>query len=70
MPRLSALFDCMQVSDVIEILDQKTFKRPIYAGNAIATVENKSEKNFLTIRTTAFDALVSRMLIPNLLKSI
>ena len=56
MPRLSALFDCMQVSDVIEILDQKTFKRPIYAGNAIATVENKSEKNFLTIRTTAFDA--------------
>ena len=56
MPRLSALFDCMQVSDVIEILDHKTFKRPIYAGNAIATVENKSEKNFLTIRTTAFDA--------------
>ena len=56
MPRLSALFDCMQVSDVIEILDQKTFKRPIYAGNAIATVENKSKKNFLTIRTTAFDA--------------
>ena len=56
MPRLSALFDCMQVSDVIEILGQKTFKRPIYAGNAIATVENKSEKNFLTIRTTAFDA--------------
>ena len=35
---------------------RKTFKRPIYAGNAIATVENKSEKNFLTIRTTAFDA--------------
>ena len=56
MPRLSASFDCMQVSDVIEILDQKKFKRPIYAGNAIATVENSSEKNFLTIRTTAFDA--------------
>ena len=43
-------------NDVIEILDQKTFKRPIYAGNAIATVENKSEKNFLSIRITALDA--------------
>ena len=47
--------DLQQVSEVIEIIDDKTFKKPIYAGSCIATVKSDQEKNVLTIRTTAFD---------------
>ena len=47
--------DLQQVSEVIEIIDEKTFKKPIYAGSCIATVKSEQEKNVLTIRTTAFD---------------
>ena len=53
-PRLSALLDTMIIPDVIEIIDEKTFKRPIYAGNAIATCKSHTEKNILTIRSTSF----------------
>ncbi len=53
-PRLSALLDSMIVPDIIEILDPITFKRPIYAGNAIATCKSHSEINILTIRSTSF----------------
>ena len=55
LPRAAALMDLQQVSEVIEIIDEKTFKKPIYAGSCIATVKSEQEKNVLTIRTTAFD---------------
>tara|TARA_Y100001935_G_C17304400_1_gene511329 strand:- start:1895 stop:2827 length:933 start_codon:yes stop_codon:yes gene_type:complete len=55
LPRAAALMDIQQVSEVIEIIDDKTFKKPIYAGSCIATVKSDQEKNALTIRTTAFD---------------
>ena len=55
LPRLSALLDITQISDVVEIQNNNTFVRPIYAGNAISTVETNQEINLLTIRPTAFD---------------
>ena len=54
-PRLAALKDCMIIPDVIEIIDHKTFKRPIYAGNAVATCKSTDDKIILTIRSTAFE---------------
>jgi electron transfer flavoprotein alpha subunit len=54
MPRVAALLDVMQVSDVIAVLTSDTFKRPVYAGNAIQTVQSTDAKKVLTIRTTAF----------------
>lgn len=56
LPRIAALLDCPQVSDLTEIIDNNTFVRPIYAGNAFATVKSTTEKTILTIRTTAFEA--------------
>ena len=55
LPRLSALLDITQISDVIEIKNNNTFVRPIYAGNAISTVETNQQINLLTIRPTAFE---------------
>jgi len=56
MPRVAALLDVMQVSDVTKVLGPKTFERPIYAGNAIQTVESTDPKLVMTVRTAAFAA--------------
>ncbi|HEV2747762.1 MAG TPA: electron transfer flavoprotein subunit alpha/FixB family protein [Allosphingosinicella sp.] len=54
-PRVAALLDVMQISDVIGIEGEDRFQRPIYAGNAIATVKSSDPKKVLTVRGTAFD---------------
>ncbi|KQT85833.1 FAD-binding protein [Aurantimonas sp. Leaf443] len=56
MPRVAALLDVMQVSDVVAVDGPDTFQRPIYAGNAIQTVRSADAKKVLTVRTTAFAA--------------
>jgi electron transfer flavoprotein alpha subunit len=56
LPRVAALLDSSQISEVIAVDSADTFKRPIYAGNAIATVQSSDAKIVLTIRSTGFDA--------------
>jgi electron transfer flavoprotein alpha subunit len=56
MPRVAALLDVMQVSDVSKVVGPDTFERPVYAGNAIQTVKAKDAKKVLTIRTSTFQA--------------
>jgi electron transfer flavoprotein alpha subunit len=56
MPRVAALLDVMQVSEIVEVVSADTFKRPIYAGNAIQTVKSSDAKKVLTIRTSTFEA--------------
>jgi electron transfer flavoprotein alpha subunit len=56
MPRVAALLDVMQVSDVMEVLGPDTFRRPTYAGNAIQTVRSKDAKKVVTIRIASFTA--------------
>ncbi len=56
MPRAAALLDVMQISDIIEVISHDTFKRPIYAGNALATVQSSDSIKLITVRSTAFDA--------------
>ena len=55
MPRVAALLDTSQVSDVIKVVSPDTFIRPIYAGNAFATVKSNDSKKCITIRPTSFD---------------
>ena len=55
LPRAAALLDIQQISEVTDIIDDKTFKKPIYAGSCIATVQSNQDKNALTIRTTSFE---------------
>lgn len=54
MPRVAALADCQQISDISSIIDENTFIRPIYAGNALATIRSKDTKKFITVRSTSF----------------
>lgn len=58
-PRVAALLDVAQISDIIAVESADTFQRPIYAGNAIATVQSADTIKVLTVRTTAFDALAA-----------
>ncbi|RAL66592.1 hypothetical protein DID88_006282 [Monilinia fructigena] len=60
MPRVAALLDVQQVSDITGIENENTFVRPIYAGNAIATVESSDKIKIITIRGTAFAAAAAR----------
>jgi len=55
LPRVAALLDVMQISDIIEVLSPNSFKRPIYAGNAIETVETQEAKKIITVRTASFE---------------
>ena len=54
-PRVAALLDVMQISDILSVESDDTFTRPIYAGNAIATVKSKDAKKVITVRGTAFE---------------
>lgn len=55
LPRVAALLDVMVISDVIAVVDADTFKRPVYAGNAIQTVKSSDSVKVLTVRTSTFD---------------
>ena len=57
MPRVAALLDVAQISDITAVIDADTFERPIYAGNVIATVKSSDAKKVITVRTTAFDGV-------------
>ena len=57
MPRVAALKDVAQISDIIKVVDANTFQRPIYAGNALATVSSSEALKIVTVRATAFEAV-------------
>jgi electron transfer flavoprotein alpha subunit len=57
LPRVAALLDVMQISDVIKVVSPDTFERPIYAGNAIQTVQSGEAKKVMTVRTASFPAV-------------
>ena len=59
MPRVAALLDVAQLSDIIAVESADTFKRPIYAGNVIATVQTADAKKVITVRATAFDPVAA-----------
>jgi len=56
MPRVAALLDVMQISDITKVLAPDTFERPIYAGNALQTVQSTDAKKVITVRTASFQA--------------
>ncbi len=56
LPRVAALLDVMQISEIVEVVSADTFKRPIYAGNAIQTVQSSDAKKVITVRTASFAA--------------
>ncbi|TMH85252.1 MAG: electron transfer flavoprotein subunit alpha/FixB family protein [Betaproteobacteria bacterium] len=56
-PRIAALLDLAQISDIVAVVSADTFVRPIYAGNALATVQSKDRIKIITVRTTGFDAV-------------
>ena len=59
LPRLSALLDVQQISEITEVVSEDTFKRPIYAGSCIATVKSNDSIKVITVRATAFDPVNS-----------
>ncbi|HMM75279.1 MAG TPA: FAD-binding protein [Gammaproteobacteria bacterium] len=59
MPRIAALLDVAQLSDIIEVKSEDTFVRPIYAGNVLATVQSLDKIKAITVRTTAFDPVAA-----------
>ncbi|MEE2699628.1 MAG: FAD-binding protein [Pseudomonadota bacterium] len=60
MPRIAALLDLAQISEITEIIDSETFVRPIYAGNALATVKSSDKIKVITVRSTAFEETISK----------
>jgi len=58
LPRVSALLDSQQISEITEVVSSDTFKRPIYAGSCIATVKSLETKKIISVRSTAFDGVV------------
>ena len=59
-PRVAALLDKSQISEIVDVIDADTFKRPIYAGNAIATVKSAESQKVITVRASAFDAAATQ----------
>ena len=59
LPRVAALLDVAQISDIVAVVDAATFKRPIYAGNAIATVRSKDPIKVVSVRGTAYDPVAA-----------
>lgn len=57
MPRVAALLDIPQISEIINVIDLQTFERPIYAGNAIQTVKSNGDKKIITVRAPSFQAV-------------
>lgn len=60
MPRVAALLNVAQISDIVGVVSKDTFVRPIYAGNALATVQSHEETIVITVRTSAFDSTVEQ----------
>ncbi|SDT24687.1 FAD-binding protein [Pseudomonas oryzae] len=59
LPRVAALLDVEQISEIVRVLDADTFQRPIYAGNAIATVQSSAAVKVISVRSTGFDAVAA-----------
>ena len=59
MPRAAAILDVAQISDISAVIEADTFERPIYAGNALTTVQSADSKKLITVRTTKFEAVVA-----------
>jgi len=64
LPRVAALLDVAQISDIVAVVDADTFVRPIYAGNILATVKSVDAIKVITVRTTAFDAATAGTSVP------
>ena len=61
MPRVAVKLDVAQISDIVNIESEDTFIRPIYAGNALATVKSKDTKKVITVRPTSFDVVAKKV---------
>ncbi|MGB0893496.1 MAG: electron transfer flavoprotein subunit alpha/FixB family protein [Parashewanella sp.] len=59
LPRVSALLDVAQISEIVAVVSEDTFVRPVYAGNALATVQSHDDKKVMTVRVSAFDAVAN-----------